>query len=211
MKRIYSTKINERPMVVNILESLLLFSIVFTIGFFYYYKSKLISMYPSETPSVDCSDNLNDLVQCYNDNGKGQMRIINASMRENGDISAHFEVEGIDSIPEANEAFIFIEKYMQENEEALLSHPFYLDIDMINLGPFNDDVKFAPISLHYEIAGLDATYVSAVDLSEACITNSIDTESIPLNIDKVYVYTLEISDAEMEYLQQNYPDAEIVF
>ena len=202
-------------MVVNILESLLLVSIVFTIGFFYGYKSKLISMYPPETPPVDCSNELNGLVQYYNENGIGEMTIRYANVYDDYK-SAEFYIFGITSIPDANKAVSIVNEYMETNEKSLLNNSYIFNFEIYNKNPTDSwDGVFAPIVINYDVSGIYT--ISTVDIfMKNCIANSLSIESFPINVEKVNVYQLahpneELTEEELECIEQNYPDAEIVF
>lgn len=200
--KIYSTSINHRPVFVSILEIILIIIMVF-IGYRIFFGPRITK----NTHYVVCTDELNGLVQYYEENGIGQIRIDYVVLYDNGYYGSDCYIEGIHSVSQANEAITTVIEYLKTNKQSLIDNGFIIELEMQGKESVTENKLYSHMFFYYDVSH---NYTSTATVSTNSIINSLNDESFPMDFEKVSFFgTEELTEEELECLRQNYPDAEI--
>ena len=154
---------------------------------------------------MDCTDDLQGLIDYYNVNGVGQMQIQGARMYDNGSRDAMIYIDGVCNIPEANSSILLIRDYLQNNEEQFFDNEFYIHICFLGVGEDTTENLASMIEINFEISD---PVVETVYLQEGSIINSEYNECVPLDVDIVNINVpIKLTSEEYTVLEQNYPNA----
>lgn len=187
---------------------LLVIIVLATITTYLLYRCKTYNLLidkPKQEKYVDCTDDLQGLIDYYNVNGVGQMQIQGARMYDNGSRDAMIYIDGVCNIPEANSSILLIRDYLQNNEEQFFDNEFYIHICFLGVGEDTTENLASMIEINFEISD---PVVETVYLQEGSIINSEYNECVPLDVDIVNINVpIKLTSEEYTVLEQNYPNA----
>lgn len=192
----------------RLITVLLVIIVLATIATYLLYRCKTYNLLidkPKQEKYVDCTDDLQGLIDYYNVNGVGQMQIQGARMYDNGSRDAMIYIDGVCNIPEANSSILLIRDYLQNNEEQFFDNEFYIHICFLGVGEDTTENLASMIEINFEISD---PVVETVYLQEGSIINSEYNECVPLDVDIVNINVpIKLTSEEYTVLEQNYPNA----
>ena len=200
-----SMKILKKAIIGFLICTILIISIVILVIKYGYPTYLLWVSQPKPDNYIDCTDDLSGLADYYNRYGIGRMQIQSASLYDTGERGAVLYIFGVNNIPEANSAALVIREYFENYGEQFYDNKFVLNIYMMTEGPVSEDEQFAAFEICFDLSEPDCATVS---LGKGTLINSINLDSIPLNVSIVHIYSSdELTDEELETIESNYPNA----